>query len=507
MSAVVALGLASALAACGSEASDNTGEVDLNATLRFGMTYGTSSYDPHKTLQTSDNNLLFNVYDRLIQRTPDGDLIPGLAESWETDASGKVMTLKIRKGVKFQDGAVLDAEAVKINLDRAKEPDSNTAPLLASIESVDVVDESTVALNLDGFGAALPQTLTDLAGMIVSPKALAKPDAAEFLATTPAGAGRYKLKSAKPGAHYEFTAFDGYWNADAVKAKNLVWEVMPDATARLNALKSGQLDIALIAPTIIGQAEQDKDLTVQIKPSLTHYMFYFNQQKAEFDKVEVRQAIAKAINKDAIVEAAFEGQAVAASQDVPKDYFAYNPSLESVNTYDPDGAKALLEQAGLKDGFSFTAMVMNIPEYVVMAEMIQSDLAKIGIKMEMTMLPPSDLAPTFNKGEGDATISAWVGRPDPSILYSSYFLKDSVSNPSKSEVDGIRAALDKANSVYDDKGRAAAMGEVSAMVIENALVVPVAFMVTGAIHTKDVLGFDAYAIGVELREAGLSGKK
>ena len=172
------------------------GEPDLDATFIYGYPITVSRLDPHKASISQDATTLFPVYDRLVHLSPQGRPDPGLAESWEFSDDGLTLTLHVREGVTFHDGATLDAAAVKANLDRAKGVEgSSVATDLAAMASVTVVDPMTVDITLSQPNVAIIGSLADRAGIMVSPKALA--DGVDLDANM-VGAGPFKLVEHAP---------------------------------------------------------------------------------------------------------------------------------------------------------------------------------------------------------------------------------------------------------------------------------------------------------------------
>ncbi|MGN5236488.1 ABC transporter substrate-binding protein [Rhodococcus sp. SJ-3] len=501
---VVALtACAALLSACGTATTTNSGVADPLIPLHYATVYGTSSFDPHKTTMTSDATMLALVYDRLVHRDHQAQPVPGLAESWElTDTA---LTLHLREGVTFADGAPLDSAAVVANLERALEPDSITAPMLQSVAGVSAPDAQTVVLALDGPGAQLVLTLSDLPGMIVNPDAFSSPEKAGALALSPAGAGRYTVTRSQPGAEYEFTARPDYWDPEAIGTDTFVWTVMTDPQARLSAVSTGDLDVAITTPLTIDAAEQ-QGLQVQTALRLDHMAINFNRSRGEFGKIEVRQAIAHAIDRQSIADSAMEGHAAPASQDFPEGYFAYNPDLADAYAYNPDEARRLLAAAGLPNGFSFTAVLLNLPENVQVAQIVQQQLAQVGIDMQLQPLPPSDASPTFNRGDADAYVTTFTGRSDPSLLLSSLYGENSPQNPSRATVPGFNEALDAANRESDLQVRGELLGDVSTLVSDNALSVPLVFFELGSTLTDQVVGYEPNILVDEWRGVGIAGE-
>lgn len=494
-----------ALSACqsGSAAPDTgSGEVDTSAVLRYTTTGGIVSFDPHKTPSSSDFILLNLIYDRLIHQDADGNPVAGLAESWTFSDDMRTLTLQLRQGLTFADGRPFDAEAVKANLERAMEPDSITSPLLKAIDTVNVLDESTVELALNRPGAHLVLTLSDLPGMMVSPAAFANP---EQLATQPVGIGRFDLQRMDPGARYELVATDDYWDPEALKLAGFNIDVVTDPDTALNAVRSGEYDCALVSPAMIAPAEQIPDATVKARTVLTQTVLYFNQGKEALADPQVRRAINLAIDRDVILEAAQEGQGEAAKGLFPEDYFVPNDPVADLVTYDPEAAKRLLAEAGYPDGgLEFTVLTLTIPQFRTTAEIVADHLSRIGVTMHIKALPPQDLHVHFLRGEGEAVITGWVGRPDPAMLFSAYFEEDAPQNVSKVTPDGFNEALDDANAIEDRDQRGEALAAVARLVLEHGAVAPLTFNVVGTVCSDQVVGYEPTAVGAsEFRGVGI----
>lgn len=498
-----------ATSACGSSGSakgpDNSAPIknDSSATLRYAAAAGVTSFDPHKGLVASNFVLLNFVYDRLVHTDADGKAVPGLATSWEFSDDAKQLTFKLRTGLKFSDGTPFDAAAAKANLERAMEPDSLTAVPLAAIAKVEAPDAGTLVLTLDAPGAQLPLTLSDLPGMMVSPKAFGDKAKNDALTLQPVGIGRFTLDSAKPGASYQFKQSKDYWDKGAVNVGTLDVSVVGDPQTTLNGVSSGQFDCALASPLSIDPAKKLSNAWVDTRTVLTQTVLNFNRTHGALAKTEARRAIALAINKDNILTAAQEGHGQAATQLAPKGYFSYSDEVSELNAYDPAAAKEQLAAAGLKDGFTFTAAVLNIPQFVTTANLVREDLKKVGITMDLKLMTPADASVNFLKGETDAIISGWTGRPDPALLYTAYFGETSTQNASRSTLPGFNEAMDKANSITDPAERGKALAEVGGLIMEQGGVVPLTQNDVGVFCKDTVGGYEPPVIGIsELRGIG-----
>ncbi|MDT0203224.1 ABC transporter substrate-binding protein [Nocardioides sp. AE5] len=492
------------MAACGAGnggngPADPNAEIDPAQPIVYQNSWAASSLDPHKTRLGADGLFLAMIYDRLVHRDTAGDPIPGLAESWEVDDAGTAVTFHLREGVTFHDGATFDAEAVKLNIARAMEPDSGTAPLLETVESVEVIDPQTVVFHLEIPDGSLILTLSDLPGMMVSPQAFG-----EDLATKPVGAGRYTLAESDAGARYLLEAYPAYWDPESVGADTFEWQVVADPQTRLNAISSGDANLIQVSTTIVAPARARNDLVVSAQNTLNSHTLNFNRTKSEFDKLEVRQAVLYAMNREEIIAGALDNEAAVASQPFPKGYFAHNAELENLYPHDPQKAKDLLASVGLADGFSFEVLVLNVAQMVREAEIIKAQLAEAGIDMTITPVALADLSAAFNRGEGDAAMNAWAGRGDPSLLLKQYFDAEAPGNPSKSSPDGFDEALTAANSVYETGERGTLLQEVSRILMEDAVYAPIAFFHQGGIASNTVVGYEPYLVGDEFRGVGVA---
>lgn len=492
------------VAGCSSATSSpSSAAADPNATFRYVTSAGATSFDPHKTKSSSDGIVLNYVYDRLVQRDVNGAPVPGLAESWVVDPNLQSITFTLRSGATFADGAPIDADAVVANLNRAKEPDSITASMLASLAEAKAIDANTVELVLAKPDASVLLTLTDLAGMIVNPTAFGTPEKNAALAQMPAGSGRFVLTESTPGSHYLFSSRPNYWDPEAVKVKAIDFSVIADPQARINGVSSGQFDCSIAEPAVVAQTRQMPDLVVNARTSATTNVLYFNRTKSEFGNEKVRQAIALAVDRDAIVAGAMEGEGTATNQLFPEGYFASDPDSK-VPARDVAKAKQLLAEAGLPNGFDFTAVTLAFPPFTTVAEIVQQQLKEIGVDMKIAPMPPAEMGAAFAKGQGDAVVTAWLGRADPSTLLVAYFGEGSPQNPSGTSIDGFTEALAAANGIGDHDARGQAIAKVGEGVVTAGASVPLAFNVVGAVCSPNVVGYQPSVLQDEFRGIGVA---
>ena len=476
--------------------------VDRTATLTYGASYfgTTTNYDPHKVATAIANVYLFPVYDRLVHLTPAAEPIPGLATSWEFEEDGAVLAMTLREGVTFHDGEPFDAEAVKANIERGQTVEGSTVVgELAVISEVEIVDDLNIRLILSGPAASLPLVLSDRAGAMISPAAMDDPN----LSAAPVGAGMYEVTEFELGARAVYTAYPEYWDKDAQLLNELVMVNVEDPVARVNGLRAGEFDATEIDAASAEDIEA-AGMQVVSKSGLVYMNLYLNRTRSEFADVRVRQALNYAIDREAIVDTIAFGRGEVASQPFPKDYFAHSSEAEDLYPYDPDKAVALLEEAGLADGFAFDVIVPPADTYSVHAEAIQAYLAEVGI--EMTISQNQDINKAFFVDQGvDAMFSIWTGRPDPQMTVGLLYTSEGFSNAGRQSTPEVEALQAEALATTDPAARQALLQDLSHQIMVDALAVPIYFTQQVVASQSGVVGLVPWTSGkTEFRGVGVA---
>jgi peptide/nickel transport system substrate-binding protein len=378
------------------------------------------------------------VFDSLIRLDPKGNATPNLATSWSYDSSNTVLTLKLRSGVKFTDGTALDANAVKANLVHTEAGANEAAGRLKSIASVDAVDATTVAIHLSGPDPALLASLGDTSGMIASLQDLTGK-------IGPVGSGPYVLDKSGTvnGSQYTYTRNKQYWNTKAFPFSKIVIKTMSDATARLNALLSGQVDWGRVTSKTAAQAKSQGLTVTNVAESIEGLYIWDRAGKIvpALGNVKVRQALNWAFKRDDIVTKLNNGLATATDQSFAPDTVAFDASLNNTYGYDPAKAKQLLAQAGYPNGFTVTMPDVSTVAPDQQAVMTQS-LEDIGIKVKIDKVPFTEL---FNAIQSGKYAMSWfkLSNPSPWALVKSQLLKDGVWNPTHYVDPTLDALLSK----------------------------------------------------------------
>lgn len=490
--------------ATGAATQAASADTNPNATLRFSFgTNGGSNYDPHTAPNQFVYTFLYPAYDRLITQTTDGKLEGQLAESFAFQDGGKALQLKLRKNVVFHDGTAFTAEVVKANLERAKSnPKSTLKADMAVVDSVDVVDPSTVMIKFNAPAASFPALLADRSGMMISPNALNNAD----LDLKPVGAGPYRVVDHQPGKVIAYEKFDKYWDPSVQKVNRIEISMVLDPDTRLRGLRSGETDASSLNADQIKDSEK-ANLKVQTDPYVGAFILYLNTSRSELKNVKVRQALSMAIDRKSINDALHAGKCAPTAQIFPANYWAADPNIKAdYYKYDTDAAKKLLTEAGLPNGFSFQAIVINVPFYSSQAEAIQAQLAKIGVKMDVQTVEPAQLLARFvTEKTADAYFSTTGGFIDPSKVAAQLYLPTSSFNPGGFTDPKISEAAAKGLESTEQAQRAIAYQALSKAVTEDALHIPVCSGVTVTAASSKVQNFKANGQGAyEFRGVSIS---
>ncbi|MEX4009588.1 ABC transporter substrate-binding protein [Neoaquamicrobium sediminum] len=353
-----------------------------------------------------------NIFEGITRIGPDGAVQPGLAESWEISDDGKVYTFKLHTGVKFHDGADFSAEDVKFSIDRAMAEDSVNPQkgLYSAIEKVEVVDPATVVVTLKHPQGAF------LWNMGWGEAAIVSPASADGNKEKPIGTGPFKFENWAKGSSITLVKNPDYWGEEVALDK-AEFRIIPDAAAAVPALLSGDVHAFSNMPAgdALPQIESDPRFKVVIGSTEGETVLATNNKKEPFDKLEVRQAIAHALNRDEIIAGTPPGLGVPIGSHFAPHHPAY-VDLTGTYPYDPEKAKELLAQAGFPDGFSAT-LKLPPPGYARDGgQIIASQLRQVGINLEIIPLEWADwLSQVFTDKNYDLSIVSHVEPMDIGI--------------------------------------------------------------------------------------------
>ena len=386
--------------------------------LRIGLAEDPDVLDP-SLARTFVGRIVFSALcDKLIDIDEKLGLVPQLALSWDWSADSKALTLKLRPGVTFQDGEKFDAAAVKFNIERHKTlPGSNRRGELAPVASVDVVDPLTVRLNLSAPFSPLLAALTDRAGMMVSPKAAQA--LGDKFGSKPVCAGPFKFVERVAQDRIVLERYDGYWNKGALHFAKITYTPIPDATVRLANLKAGQLDFAeRIASSDIDKLKADRKLKTASITEIGYQGITVNIGKSDRAQANplgrdarVREALELSIDRQGLAQVVMDNEAVVGNQWVAPGNADYAKSLP-VPRRDIARAKALLKEAGVPHP-AFTLLTPTTSDAQRLALVVQAMTREAGFDVKIQSAEFATSINMADKGDYEAYVLAWSGRPDP----------------------------------------------------------------------------------------------
>jgi len=398
-----------------------------------------ATLDPAIGYDWQNWSMIKSVFDGLMDYVPGTtELRPGLAESYEISEDGTTFTFKLRKGVKFHNGREMTAEDVKYSLDRVTTPatqspgagffgsikgyDAMADGSATSLEGVTVVDPYTVKIELSRPDATFLHVMA-LNFASVVPKEAVDEYGADF-GKHPVGTGAFKLADWTIGQQLVFEKNADYWRPGVPYLDSITFEVGQEPIVALLRLQKGEVDVPGdgIPPAKFNEVMGNPDEAKQVVVGGQLHTGYItlNVEMAPFDKVEVRQAINMAINKDRIVQM-INGRATPATQPLPPSMPGYTKDYAGY-PFDPAKAKEMLAEAGLPDGFETELYVMNTDPNPRIAQAIQQDLAAIGVKADIKALAQANVIEAGGTPKTAPMIwsggMAWIADfPDPSNFY------------------------------------------------------------------------------------------
>ncbi|WP_114968790.1 ABC transporter substrate-binding protein [Rhodoferax ferrireducens] len=376
------------------------------------------------------------IYDNVVKFERGGTkVIPGLAERWTISKDGTEYTFFLRKGVKwhsnknFKPSRDFNADDFIFSIERQwKESDPyfkvtssnhsyfNDMGMPKLLKSVDKVDDYTVKITLNQAEAPFLSNLAmQYAGIQSKEYAIAmiKAGTPEKLDQEPSGTGPFMLVQYQKDSLIRYKAFPQYW-AGKAKIDDLIFAITPDASVRWAKLQKGECHVMPYPnPADMPAIRKDPNVVVMEQPGLNVGYLAYNTTKKPFDDVRVRKAVNMAINKQAIVDAVYLGTGVAAKNPIPPTQWSYNNAVKD-DAFDPAAAKKLLAAAGLPDGFSTDLWAMPVqrpynPNAKRIAELMQADLAKVGIKAEIKSFEWGEYRKRMQAGEHQMGMLGWTG--------------------------------------------------------------------------------------------------
>ena len=502
------------LAACGDstdDGKDTDGNTDGGAAsdggiLVFGRGGDSVSLDAAVVTDGESFKVTQNIFETLLNfGEQDTTIKPGLAKEWEVSEDGLTYTFKLEEGVKFHDGTDFNAEAVVKNFERWKVGNEEDFYYYSSMFG-DIITE----VKADGdytvvFSLERPQA-PFLKNLAMSPFGIASPTAFEKegdnFGQNPVGTGPFKFVEWRPTESITIEKFADYWQEGLPKLDKVIFKVYADNTARLNALISGEIDLADgINPSDGKTVEGNADLQLIERPSMNIGYLGLTNTRAPFDNKLVRQAANYAIDKQAIIDAFFEGQAQVAANPMPPSISGYNEDVDPY-PFDPEKAKALLAEAGY-DGKEIELWAMPVarpymPDAAKVSEVIKKNLEDVGFKVKIVTYEWAVYLEKTKNGEADAFLLGWTGdNGDADNFLYTLLSKDTIgsNNSAYYSSDEASKLLLDAQSETDEEKRNDLYKQAQVIIHEDAPWVPLAHSTPLLAAKAGVKGFQPHPTG------------
>lgn len=400
------------LASCTTAAPDAGTTASAGAaTFNIGIGVDLDTVDPAQQTTTTVQNVVDYGVERLTTIDQQGRTTPGLAQSWDVSTSGLEMTLHLRKGVKFHDGTAFDAQAVKFNLDRIRDPKIKVpiGGAFKVITDVKVVDDSTVLLTLKYPDPTLISNLGITTSGIISPASATKDGNTYENIVKPVGTGPYIFKSFTKGDKAVYERNNDYWG-DKPYYSTVVFHIIPEGNSREAALRAGEVQMIMNPPVTDLQAlDKDPKINVLKAPSDRAVFVAFNNSKPPFNNVDVRRALNFAVDKQAIAKNVMFGTVDVMDSPLPASLSGYCKA--GSYDHDPQKAKELLAKAGVTTlDITFGSPSGRYLQDHQAAQAIAADLKEVGVNAKVSTTDwPSYVAGMVKKdGPYDMHVLGWA---------------------------------------------------------------------------------------------------
>jgi peptide/nickel transport system substrate-binding protein len=372
----------------------------------LAMTLEPTGLDPTAVAASAIAEIVhYNIFETLTKINPDGTVSPLLAESWEVSPDLKTYTFKLRKGVKFQNGEVFNAAAVKFSFERAAAEKSTNKDkrTFSGMESVAAIDDHTVVVLNKSLDPDFLFLMGQATAIIVEPKS------ADTNATKPVGTGPYQLTNWSRGSSIALSQWAGYRSASSVKIRKVTFRFISDPAAQVAALLAGDIDaFPRVTPRSVAQFKSNPKFQVVVSGSRAKTILAINNKKKPLDDVRVRRAIAAAIDRKAVIEGAGDGYGAPIGSHYVPGAFGYVDTT-GINPFNIEKAKALLAEAGIKTPLELSLKLPPPPYARQGGEVIAAQLAKIGIIAKIENVEWAQwLSGTFTNKNYDLTIISHV---------------------------------------------------------------------------------------------------
>ncbi|MBO8163948.1 MAG: ABC transporter substrate-binding protein [Brevibacillus sp.] len=422
-------------------------------------------FDPHKVPAASSVRIYSLIYDSLTKLDKDLNVIPGLAESWKVSEDGKTIQFNLRKGVKFHNGREMTAEDVKYSFERILNPDTGSIAksYFSSVDTIEVPDPYTVVFKLKNPDSAFLANSSSAYASIV-------PKEVSDLNKEAVGTGPFMMETFESGQYVRLKKNPDYFIEGQPGVDAIKFQIMKDEAERLAALRAGKVDIASVSADFAKLLGETKGVTVKSYQSMEYSYLGINVNKKPFDDPRVRQAISYAVDRNAIIQVVWKGEASLTGPVAPAQT-AWALDVSSYPSYQTniEKAKQLLAEAGYPNGFeTVIETASTYPDMVETAQMLQQQLQAIGIKAKINQLEWGNYIETWKSKDMTLLVGRNTSGIDPDRSLRFFFHTNgsaNVWNYSNPQYDQL---VEKALEATDQQERKKLYDEAQKMLVEDA---------------------------------------
>ena len=464
-----------------------------------------AGFDTAQYTTATDNDAAEPIYNRLAEFEKGGTAAgPALATRWDISEDGLTYTFHLRPGVKFHTTKWFtptrdfNADDVLFTYNRMLNRDHpfrkayptefpyfSSMSLDKNIARVEKTDPMTVVITLNSVDAAFIQNIAMSFASILSAEyadQLLKEGKPSDINQKPVGTGPYVFQRYQKDSNIRYAANKDYWDPSQVKLDNLIFSINTDASARMQKLRKNECQVSLNPrPADVASLKQDPKLQVIEKPGFNLGYIAYNVRHKPFDQLQVRQALDMAVNKDSILTAVYQGAGQKAVNAMPPTQWSYDDTIKDA-PYNPEKAKEMLKAAGVKEGTEITLWAMPVqrpynPNAKLMAEMLQADWARIGIKANIVSYEWGEYIKRAHAGEHDVMLIGFTGdNGDPDNWLGTLYSCNSVNgnNFSKWCNEDYEKLVKAAEATSDVEKRTALYKEAQHLLKSQVPITPIA---------------------------------
>ncbi len=463
---------------------------ERGGTLNAAWAQNPVGLDPHTISAMSSFQVLENVLDTLVTLDGNLDIVPSLAESWSVSEDNLTWTFELRQDVVFSNGRPMTADDVVYSYSRMLDPEtgSGNAWMLAGVTDVSADNDHTVSFTLE---APNPGLLGKLA-MNKAVGIIARESVEDgTINTGPIGTGPFVISDFQPGIGVGLARNERYWQDGLPYLDAVNIRIIADDTVRNTALISGDVDWVFSVPLqSVERLRERDDLIIDEVPAGAYYYIGLNLNRERLSDPRVRQAIAYAINRENIATAAAFGNAEITQDPIPSSsawHFGYAPY-----EYNPETARRLLAEAGFENGFELEIMpTTELEETVRMAQVIQSDLAQVGIRASIRTLEWAEWLEEQGAGNYDSYVLSWNGLIDPDDYFYAQHRSGEVFNFTGYSNPEVDALLDRGRRTQDPEERRVIYEEINRTIVDEAPYIYLYNPLNIQAYHPDVRGYEA----------------